>query len=317
MLHNDTATPTIGIDILVIATLAVASPVVGMYLEGSILRFVYGSLLLFVAPGYLAMIALFPEATPTDEQSTTFGLSAEGIGPTERLALAVGLSVALIPMFAFGLWIVGVGATGYDFVYVAVFVLGLVVLAVIRRALTPPDRRYVPQLARPLRHGLRSVRQWPSANQFLVVVLALTVLAAFAMLTVAIAAPQDGEQFTELHVGTVDANGEFVLGGYPDTLEPGSTTSFTVKVVNHEGAHQSYQVTAELQALDDGRLVASEELDRTSLELDDGEATTVDLGVEPSMTGSDLKLVFTLQPEHDVDGDDEQTVYLWVDVTDQ
>jgi uncharacterized membrane protein len=128
-------------DLLVVVTwtaLAVAALLAG--LAPSPLRAALALPLVVVYPGYALLAVLFPERPGDDPGFEEDGASITG---TERFALSVVVSLALVPMVAFVLNYAGFGVQLRPILLaVGGLIVGLGVLGFISRLRVPAERRY-------------------------------------------------------------------------------------------------------------------------------------------------------------------------------
>lgn len=261
------------------------------------IRFLVAVPLLLFFPGYVLVGILFPRGGAVDRSQPNGNGSLATVrdlgritGP-ERAALAVGLSVALVPFYGFALELLPVGA--FDSVIlptlVAVVLIGAVV-ASIRRLRVPAAERF--------RIPLGTIREavaapftgpMPRGERIATIALAATVLLAVFSVGYVFAVPQDGEQFTDFRVMTETPGGELRLGDYPERIEVDQTAEFVIGVDNREGSRQEYTVVVTAaQVIEDGGSVTaieSTELGRYQTTLDDGERLELPQQVTPQSPG--------------------------------
>lgn len=294
---------------------------------------VVGVLFVVFVPGYACTAALFPERGGPDGRGTRHsavgsgGGSAlgstrtAGIDGVERAVLSVGLSIAIVPLTAIGLDIVGVGPTLAP-VVVAVSVVSLLAVgaAAVRRAKLPANRRYSVDVASLL----------PGAG-FTDDAALDTVLNVFVAVSLVVAAASAGyvvafgsaEGDTELYLLTQNESGELEAGSYPGVLEQGRTEPLTLGVDNHEGESVPYTVVVKLQRMqtagDSATVVEERELRRFVPTVEDGGTWTTTYGVTPTMTGDDVRLAVLLYrgeaPQNPTLESAYRATHLWVEVT--
>lgn len=286
-------------------------PVVGV-LSFPALRAVVGALVVFVAPGYALVAALFPAGAA--EWAPDDGRRLDAV---ERLVLGTGLSLATVGLLGLTLGVTGVGLEPLVVVgTTSAFTVAATVVAVVRRHRLPPAERYrvVPSLAG-VRSRLEAVRSHPLDRRNLVVfVVAASTVVAAGGIGYAMTQRPPGETFTEFAILTENAEGELVADGYPTEFTRGESKSLVVAVGNHEHRTRSYTVVVVLVGEETHRL------DRFSVgPLAAGETATVKRQVTPTATGDSLKLSFLLyRGDAPADPSAESAyreVHLWVDVT--
>lgn len=306
-------------DVLLVLALSAAANVGIFVVDAPEVRLLAALPLLFFFPGYAAVASLFPaaESEPPGERS--------GIGVGERLALSFGVSLTLVPLIALALWLTGnFSPTEIAGTLSGVVVVGAVVGTVRRRSLAE-SRRFRPPWGR-MRGavGVAVGRSVPPLDRALNVLLAASVVLAAATVGYAFVAPLDGETFTNASLLTENADGELVASGYPAEIEAGAEQELALAIENHEGTETTYTIVVRIERLEttaDGTsLVAAQELDRFSVEVADGERRIVTRGVEPAMTGEDLRLSYYVYrgdaPDDPGPATAYEHLYLWVSIVD-
>lgn len=244
-----------------------------------------GLVFVLFLPGYVFVAALYPGKGDLDL--------------LERLALSVGLSIAVVPVIGLGLnyspWGIDVNPI---LAFVTLFIVLTAGVAMYRRLRLPPDEAMgiAVNLALP---------KWPRlgmADRFLALLLVLALaglgIGAYFLAT----SSADSEEFTEFYV--LGPDGE--AGGYPRAIDAGHVFTVILGVVNHEGEEATYRV----QVTVGSRLAVS--LD--SLQLANNEEWEIPLVLMATPEGSNQKVEFVLYKGND--GAPYRTLHLWLDVED-
>ena len=242
-----------------------------------------GLIFVLFVPGYVLVAALFPRKDDLDL--------------VERLALSLGLSIAVVPLVGLALnyspWGIRLNPI---LAFVTLFIVLAASVAVYRRSVLPSDEAMsVPaKLALPKWSQVRTTDRL--LGLLLVLVLAVSGVGAY------LAATSSGgsEEFTEFYVLGADGKAE----GYPRTVRVGDKFTLILGVVNHEGEETTYRV----QAMIGGRLAAS--LD--SLHLANKEEWEGPLELTATQPGSNQKVELVLYKVGN--GVPCGTLHLWVDV---
>lgn len=283
--------------------------------------------LLFFLPGYALVAALFPARSQTEDgdgMALSTALRQPGLEWVERGALSLGASLVVLPLIGVALPLLGVPYETTPVVSALVLVTGVGMLAgAVRRLRLPASERLLIPVSRwygELRAG--TVDADSSVDVALNVALAVAVVVSVAALGVGLAAPQDGETFTEVGVLT-QQGGELVASGYPANVTQGEATNFTLSVENREGESVDYTSVVVLERVrtSDGSVTVLErsELERVSMTLANGETTEQQLTVRPDLLGENLRLrvlVYEGEPPAELSAATaDNYLTLWLDVT--
>ena len=182
---------------------------------------------MFFVPGYCLIAALFPKDND--------------LGLTERIALSLGISIAIVPLIGLGLNFTPFGIRlGPILISLTILSLVLILAAYYRRALLPVERRFrfpFSALAGTARHEV-----FPKGagriDRLLAVVTTLAILAAVLVTVYVIAVPKEGEQFTEFFI--LGQNQTAAL--YPDRISVGQNYPMYVGIGNHEYRNTDYTI---------------------------------------------------------------------------
>lgn len=316
-------------DLLLIAAIggwtATAVPV----LSDPGVRTVLGLLGVLFAPGYALVAALFPRERRGGFTSLGDRIGDPGtVTAVERLVLAVGLSVCLVPLLGIGLSYTPIAVPPAALLATVGYVtVALVPVAIARRALVAPAERFNPRFVVPLvaaanRLGAHAA-QGPNirAESVLSALVIVGLLVAASGIGVAVVTTGDGERFTEFYLVTEDPEtGEYVAGGYPEEIRPGASETVHVGITNQEGARTDYTVVVMLQRLDEGGVAEQRTLDSFALTLAPGETRREPHAITPDMTGEELRVTYLLYVGSPPAGERPDTdnayrnVHLWIDV---
>ncbi|WP_210424946.1 DUF1616 domain-containing protein [Halorussus halobius] len=298
--------------------------------------------LLFFAPGYALVSALFPGATPDDADArasdalaapagrggvaprTPTAVHQHGLSVVERAALGFGVSLALLPVLGVALALSPWSIDPWPVLLsVSAIAVGCSAVGGVRRLRRPPDGRFSLPVRAWVGRLRRSLRRGSALDSALTVGLAVAVVLSVAAMGYAVAAPAPGESHTDVSLLTRDATGELVAEDYPRTFERGASEPLVVEVTNHEGEPTDYSVVAELQRVrqaDDGspRVVEDQRLATFTPTVDAGETWRTTHEVTPTMTGEGLRLTYLVYegraPEDPDASEAYRRVHVWVDV---
>ena len=187
-------------------------------------RIVLGIPFIFLVPGYVFIFALFPEKPGRHR----------GIEPVERIALSLGMSIAIVPLIGLGL---NYTPWGIRLEPILISLLGFVsatsVAGIYRWSRIEPSRRHAIEIQ------LASSSLGESTlDKALTIVLAISILAAIGALIWALTTPRIGESFTEFYL--LGSGG--MAGEYPTNLTLNQSPTVILGIQNHEYRNLTYHV---------------------------------------------------------------------------
>ena len=243
----------------------------------------FGLVFVLFLPGYVLVAALYPRKDDLDL--------------VERLALSLGLSIAVVPLIGLALnyspWGIRLDPI---LAFLTLFVVLAASVAMYRRLVLPPGEA----MAIPVNLLLPKLLSLRLADRLLGLLLVLA-LAGLGVGGYFLATSSAGsEKFTEFYVLGPGGKAE----GYPRAVDVGQEFTLMLGIVNHEGAEVNYRVQATIA----GRPAAS--LD--SLQLANKEKWERPLTLTATQPGSNQKVEFVLYK-----GDNDvpyRTLHLWLDV---
>jgi len=259
--------------------------IIGLF-PTSFVRILIGVPFILFFPGYALVCALFPRNPELDG--------------TERVALSIGLSIAVVPLLGLLLNYTPFGIRLYPvLVSLFAFTFLMSVTAMYRRKKLNVEERFVPSFS-------MNVPRWGEMNRVdksLSMGLVIGVVVSGALLSSFVAAPRVGERFTQFYV--LGPSGR--VEGYPTNLTLGENGTVILGVVNHEYEELNYGIAIRLEnetvgTIEDIRLMHEDKWEQNY--------TFV-----PQNAGEKMKLEFVLFRE----GLDEpyRSLHLWISVTSQ
>jgi uncharacterized membrane protein len=194
--------------------------VIGLF-PASAVRILIGVPFILFFPGYTLVCALFPRNPELD-----------GI---ERVALSIGLSIAVVPLLGLLLNYTPFGIRLYPvLVSLFAFTFLMSVAAMCRRKKLNVEDRFVPSFS-------MNVPRWGEMNRVdksLSMGLVIGVVVSGALLSSFVATPRVWERFTEFYV--LGPSGK--VEGYPTNLTLGENGTMILGVVNHEYEEVNYSI---------------------------------------------------------------------------
>lgn len=255
------------------------------------LRIVLGLVFVLFSPGYTLIAALFPRKSD--------------LGSIERVALSLGLSIAVVPLIGLALNYTPWGIRLYPIlVSVLVFIVGMSAVAWYRRRRFPAEERFRLSLQLrldSLRLSLTGQGRW---DRVLSVLLVVAILGTVGTLGYVVAKPKIGERFSQLYI-LLGPEGK--AEGYPRQVVLGESASVVLGIANNEHQSTTYRVNIVI----DGEKVGA--LGPVALEHDEkweGEANFAPVRATPRQ-----KVEFWLYK-----GESEEVylkTYLWVEVKEE
>jgi len=249
----------------------------------AILRILIGVLFVLFFPGYALVCALFPKKGDLDE--------------VERLALSIGLSIAVVPLLGLVLNYTPFGIRLYP-ILISLFSFTLLMsfVAMRRRNALSIEERFTPSFSVnvPRWQELSKMDKALSVGLIFCVVLSGALMANFAT------TPRVGERFTEFYV--LGPTGK--VEGYPTTMTLGESGTVILGVVNHEYDEATYRIVIRL----DGETVGTME----GIGLEHEGKWEKNFTFTPDKTGEKLKLEFLLY----MNGGAEpyRSLHLWITI---
>jgi uncharacterized membrane protein len=267
-------------------------------------------------PGYAMVAALFPEGAPQSRSLRTLnraelddptGVGYRRIGPAERVALSVALSLAVLPLTAYGLNFTPFGIATFPLVAILTgWTVLFVLVAAVRRGFVDADDRFSAGSFVPT--GLFS--SFGGSTYSLLFVGSLLLLAASAGVAGLASPAQD--QFTETYLVT-EQGGNYTTENVGETARNGGTVQLAI--TNQEGSDTSYTTVVQLEQVQNGEVTGAETVDSFSTSVAAGETKRTPYQVEQS-GGSNTRLAFLVykgEPPSDPSRENAyRVVHVWL-----
>ena len=186
------------------------------------LRIIIALPIVLFIPGYLAVFALFP-SKKTDK----------GLDGIERIALSIGLSIAIAPLIGLILNYTSWGITLLPIVLsleLFIFIVGIV--AIYRWRHTSPDTRYM------LKIKISFPTHETKLEKIVTIVLIICLITALSGVIYVILIPKQGERFTEFYI----LGPNHLASDYPRNLTFGENATVILGIVNHENTLMNYTI---------------------------------------------------------------------------
>jgi len=185
-------------------------------------RVFFGLPIVLFIPGYMLVYALFP-GKKTDE----------GIDIIERIALSLGLSLAIVPLIGLGLnytpW--GINLTPI-ILSLELFIFCLASIAIYRWYQLPSSKRFIISI------DIKFPKHENNIDKALTIILAASIIIAASLLIQVIITPKTGEKFTEFYL----LGSKGIADDYPQNLTTNDTANVIIGIVNHEYKQMNYTI---------------------------------------------------------------------------
>ena len=267
---------TVGASLLLVAVVLVVP-------SASAVRIIFGIPFVLLFPGYVLIAALLPRKGALDA--------------VERIALSLGLSIAIVPLIGLALnyspWGIRLDPI---LAFLTLFIMLAAAAAAYRRRLLPEDEAF--GIAINLRLPKRSESRLPHRLLAAGFAASLVVLGIAAYFT--FTSGGSSESFTEFYVLGPGGKAE----DYPSVIMLGDDADVIVGVVNREGADTTYGIEVRIngEATDTFR----------DVQLAEGDAWEKRIAIVPAHVGPDQKVGFLLYREGA--GDPYRNLHLFIDV---
>lgn len=317
-------------DLAIVAALGLWSIITAVGpIEGIIGQVPLGLVAVLFAPGYALVAALFPrKRSAPGSFDTVLERVRDGgeVTLVERVVLALGLSVCIVPLLGLGLdytaWGIHRGSFQTAIGSTTVLLAGI---GLIRRLRVPSRVRFNPRIIAAIRYAAGRARNRvnnPRAGSTVTVLLVVGLVLAGTGIGFAALRVEPGEEFTEFYLVTEDQQtGEYVAGGYPDEIPPGEAGRVQVGIENQEGETLAYTVVVLLQSLgEDGSVTESSTLDTYTVRVRENETVVEPHTIRPDMEGTYLRVTYLLyrgSPPEDGEltpASAYRDAHLWIDV---
>ncbi|MBX0285455.1 DUF1616 domain-containing protein [Haloarcula salinisoli] len=306
--------------VLAYVTFATAAVETG---EGSTVQFLIGVGLVLFAPGYTVVAALFPaRARQREERQPTSVLALtrphDGVLVRERLALAFGVSVLLLPIVAVAYGAVGISLTTSSILAAVWAIVGVGAVVGTARRLALPEREQFDLLRVAQGVGTGRPLADDSTTTLLTVALCCMVVVSLGAFSAAIAGPSQSMSYTSASLLTTGQNGEPVASGYPANVSQDESVPLVVRVTNHHDTAANYTVVTRLQRVEGGTVQSGQRVWQGRQRLGVNETWTQNHTVVPPFAGQDLRLTYFVYrgsvPETVSQSTADDVLYLRLDV---
>jgi len=188
----------------------------------NIIRIILSIPIIIFIPGHVLICALFP-IKKTDK----------GIDFTERIALSLGLSLAIVPLFGIILYYTPLGFQLEPIILsLEAFILIIGSIAIIRWYQTPLSNKFTITI------NIALPKHENRFDKTLTIILIMTVIITLILVAYAAIIPKEVEKFTEFYYSASGGIGN----EYPHQIDAGENTSIIIGIANHEYKTINYTI---------------------------------------------------------------------------
>ncbi|MFC1904414.1 DUF1616 domain-containing protein [Chloroflexota bacterium] len=251
-----------------------------------VLRIVLGLLFVLFSPGYALLFALFPRRID--------------LGGIERVALSLGLSIAIVPTIGLILNYTPWGIRLYPcLISITIFVIVSSAVAWYRQQKLPaPDR-----LSVTFRMNLPRWSTTPRLDKVLSVLLVVAVVVALSCLGYVVATPKQNERFTEFYILNIEGKAE----DYPQQVMSGEPVDIIIGVANHESEVVNYRIDVRINGIENRQITIKPLANEEKLEKV--------VSFVPQASGENKRVEFWLYRDDETTPYFEDPLHLYIDVT--
>jgi uncharacterized membrane protein len=260
-------------DLWLIGILTILLIVVIAFSPSTTARIILGLPFLLFFPGYVLIAALFPKKG--------------SLGGVERVALSLGLSIAVVPLMGLILNYTPWGIRFYPIlISLAVFISATLGVAWYRRGKLDPEERFRASfnIRLPFWQGQSMM------DKVLSIILTVVIVVAIGTLGYVIATPKVGEKFTEFYI----LGPEGKAGNYPEELKAGEEGRVILGIVNHEQMRANYKVEVWIDGEKAKLRIEGEDRDEINVELEPEQEWEKAVSIVPQKAGENQKVEFVL-----------------------
>jgi uncharacterized membrane protein len=289
-------------DLLAVVVLGLTLiPFVAIEATGPV-RIVLGLFFVLFLPGYALIAALFP--------------GSKDIDWIERVALSLGLSIAVVPLLGLLLNYTPWGIRLESIITtVLMFTVGMCAVAYYRRMRLPVEER----LSIALNIPPSAWKEYAPLDKALTIGLVASVILAAGVFAYVMIVPREGEKFTEFYI--LDKNG--TAANYPTRLNASEQGTVIIGIVNHEFSTINYTVNVVLTTVlyvyntssgrNDTVEIANVTLDSQSAVLGSGLTWEQPFNFSIVQPGNyKLRFLLFTDPQHT---EPYRSLHLWIKVT--
>ena len=272
-------------DLLLINGLSLLQIFMVAFLPDTPIRTVVGIPIVLFFPGYTMVTALFPKK--------------KDLGTVERIALSIGLSLAVVPLLGLVLNYTPWGIRLYPVLLsLTLFTLAMSAATTYRRKKVPTEEQFVPSIS----VKMPKMREMSRANMIMLASFVASAVVAGSLTAYFVSSPRVGERFTEFYA----LGPEGKIEDYPKNLTLGENGNVILGVVNHEQQPVAYSIGIKLENETIGTI--------SNIQLEHEETWEQNFTFTPEQSGAKMKLEFLLHADLENVNEPYRSLHLWVTV---
>jgi uncharacterized membrane protein len=249
------------------------------------LRIALGILFIIFFPGYTLLSALFPKR--------------DDLGNVERLALSLGLSIAVVPLIGLILNYTPWGIQVYPIaISIAIFITVTSAVGWYRQRKLPEANR----LSITIKASLPNWTGMSKLDRGLSISLAVAIVAALSCLGYVVATPKQSEKFTEFYILNIEGKAE----DYPSEVALGESVNIIIGVINNEHETASYRVDITIDGAENSQVYVGT--------LAHEEKWEESISFVPQVAGKKSKVEFHLYKNGDAEPYFKDPLHMYIDV---
>jgi len=196
-------------------------------LNTSIIRIIFALPITLFIPGYILLTVLYPQKDDLDL--------------IERIALSIGLSLAIVPLIGFGLNYTSMGIQLHSLILViCCFTLVMVFIAQYRRGNLPDCERYefpFKQILIGLKEEFVS-KDKSRIDRIISIILLISIISSVMIIVFVTLFPKEGEKFSEFYI----LGKNKIFDDYPHTIFLGHQNLVYLGINNYENRNITYTI---------------------------------------------------------------------------
>lgn len=230
-------------DLIIIVGLSFCLLLYSLIFEFSWIRVFLGLPFILFFPGYALLSALFPRREkPESELDSEDTISTKGINLLERIAISIGLSIAIVPLIGLSInlifdrtELIGIGQLQM-IMSIFIFIIIFSIVGAIRRGKLEEKERFH------LEFRIPNIKHFSINEKIIAAILIVLIFLASICIIVLVIYPKEQKASTEFYILGKDQT----ASNYPSEFTNNSYQNLSYGIVNHEGEETEFLVVLTL-----------------------------------------------------------------------